>query len=72
MSSFSTTLLIGTAMFLLGMGFASPTASAEGEEVGEAGRRTIELHPGWNMVGWLGPEIPGGQLFQALPAIEEV
>ncbi|MCY3880554.1 MAG: hypothetical protein OXG61_00355 [Chloroflexi bacterium] len=70
MNGLRATLLIGTAVLLLVPGFPSETASAE--EEGEAGGSTIELHPGWNMVGWLGPETPGGQLFQAMPSIEEV
>ena len=69
MNSFRAALLIGTVVLLWGPGFAPATASAEGEEGGVS---AVDLHPGWNLVGWLGPETPGGQLFQALPAIEEL
>lgn len=30
---------------------------------------TTTLYPGWNMVGWVGPETPASELFDALPAL---
>lgn len=33
---------------------------------------TTELHPGWNMVGWLGPEAPVSELFEAVPALQRI
>ena len=33
---------------------------------------TTILHPGWNMAGWLGPETPATDLFEAIPALERV
>ena len=33
---------------------------------------TTELHPGWNMVGWLGPEAPVSELFEAIPALKRI
>ena len=33
---------------------------------------TNTLYPGWNMVGWTGPDTPISDLFQALPDLERV
>ena len=33
---------------------------------------TTDLHPGWNMVGWLGPEAPVSELFEAIPALKRI
>ena len=33
---------------------------------------TTELHPGWNAVGWLGPDAPVSELFDAIPALRHV
>ena len=44
----------------------APAAPSPGESI------TTELHPGWNMVGWLGPEAPILGLFEAIPALARV
>ena len=52
---------------------AAPTpASAESEDAGEPETVTTTLHPGWNMVGWLGPDAPATALFEAIPALRRV
>ncbi len=33
---------------------------------------TTELHPGWNMAGWLGPATPVSELFDAVPALQQI
>ena len=33
---------------------------------------TTTLHPGWNMVGWLGPDAPVSDLFEAIPGLRQV
>ena len=51
--------------FVLGAGWASASEH-------EAGTLTTQLQPGWNMAGWLGPDAPVSELFEALPALERV
>ena len=55
----------------LGAGIASTatTSAAESPAAPGAGAITTELQPGWNMVGWVGPETLPGQLFEELPAL---
>jgi hypothetical protein len=65
-------LAIGAATVLLGTALAPASASAEEGEAEETSVVTTELHPGWNMVGWLGPETPVSELFTDMPAIREV
>ena len=47
-------------------------ASAETGEAADPETVTTILHPGWNMVGWLGPETPAVELFEAIPALQRV
>ncbi len=65
--------LLVAAMLALTVGivFASAPsrASAESEEAPGPGTITTTLHPGWNMVAWLGPEAPATDLFEAIPAL---
>ena len=49
---------------------AVETASAETEAVDAT--VTTTLHPGWNMVGWLGPDEPVDVLYEAIPALRQV
>ena len=51
--------------FVLGAGWASASEH-------EAGTLTTQLQPGWNMAGWLGPDAPVSELFEAVPALERV
>ena len=50
---------------VLGAGWASASEH-------EAGTLTTQLQPGWNMAGWLGPDAPVSELFEAVPALERV
>ena len=47
-------------------------ASAETDESGDDGTITTVLHPGWNMVAWVGPETPASELFDELPALGRI
>ena len=53
-------------------------ASAESGELGESGESgaadtiTTVLHPGWNMVAWVGPEAPVTAIFETIPALRRV
>lgn len=49
---------------------APVTASAESGDAGEPETVTTTLHPGWNMVGWLGPPTPAVKLFEAIPDLQ--
>ena len=60
--------LAGASVAVLGTSFSTLDAAEPppGESI------TTELHPGWNMVGWLGPEAPGVGLFEAIPALKQI
>ena len=64
---------LGAALVVLVVGAAlageSGRASAESDESPDPGTITTVLQPGWNMVGWLGPEAPATDLFEAIPAL---
>ena len=47
----------------------SPTA-ASGADDGET--ITTVLYPGWNLVGWVGPDTQTSDLFEAIPALRQV
>jgi hypothetical protein len=51
----------------------SPVIATE-EPAGDADDATITtvLHPGWNMVGWVGPETPASELFDDLPVLGRI
>lgn len=64
-----TLLLLAWASLLVlvtTIGHAHAAAPSNAESI------TTELHPGWNMVGWLGPETPVSELFDAVPALEQI
>ena len=42
------------------------------QEIADPGSATTLLHPGWNMVAWLGPEVAAADLFDAVPAAGRV
>ena len=67
-------LLAALAALLLVAGLAPAQASASeaADETAEAETITTVLQPGWNMVGWVGPETPVADLFDALPALQRV
>ena len=55
-------------LLALGVGLASTHATASAQAP-PAGTITTQLHPGWNMIGWLGPDTSAGELFDAIPAL---
>ena len=65
-------LLAALAVLLLAAGLAPASPSEAADETAEAETITTILHPGWNMVGWLGPETPVADLFEALPQLQRV
>ncbi len=61
----------------LGAGLASGSGTAAAESPDEATLDvsttiTTELHPGWNLIGWIGPETPVADLFDEIPALGSV
>ena len=62
-----TLLLFGPSMKL-----AKASEPPALEQVGGADAITTTLHPGWNMVGWLGPDTPASEIFDAVPELGEV
>ena len=59
------------AAVVLGVALAAPSAVASEEpaEAPEPTTITTMLHPGWNMVGWVGPETPASDLFDEIPTL---
>ncbi|MYE32328.1 MAG: M1 family metallopeptidase [Chloroflexi bacterium] len=66
----------GSAIALLAvlvvLATAPTRASAQSEDAADSETVTTTLHPGWNMVGWLGPDAPASELFEAIPALQRV
>ena len=67
-------LLAALAALLLAAGLvpAQANASDAPEEPPDGGTITTVLHPGWNLVGWVGPETSTSQLFEVLPQLRRV
>ena len=58
---------------VLALGAASAAAqSPPGPAADDAATITTELHPGWNLVGWIGADTPVADLFEEIPALELV
>ena len=58
-------------------GTATPEAATPEAATPEAGTRepgtvTILLHPGWNAVGWVGPDAPVSELLDAFPRLQRL
>ena len=65
-------LAVALALLLAGGALAAhsqPAAAETGEAAGPAPASTT-LHPGWNMVAWLGPGTEATDLFDAIPELE--
>lgn len=66
-------LIVGLLLALgAGLTSAYAPASAEGEASDAGETVTTVLHPGWNMVGWIGDDAPVTAIFDAVPAAESV
>ena len=68
---FLCTLAVALAAVMLSAALAAPraVASEEPAEASEPATITTVLHPGWNMVGWVGPETLASNLFDEIPAL---
>ena len=71
---FPTACLAILVALALGGGIASApsVAFAQTTAAPDASTITTELQPGWNMVGWVGPETLSGQLFEELPELRRI
>ncbi|MYE31907.1 MAG: hypothetical protein F4X80_04475 [Chloroflexi bacterium] len=49
--------------------YRAQVTSEEHVEAREPTTIMTMLHPGWNMVGWVGPETPASDLFDEIPAL---
>ncbi len=67
-------LFVALAALLLAAGLTPVRANASEDSDGapEAETITTVLHPGWNMVGWVGPKTPVADLFDELPALRRI
>ncbi len=52
----------------LGLGVASTHGSASAQEPA-SDTITTELQPGWNLIGWMGPDTTASDLFDKIPAL---
>ncbi|MYB41562.1 MAG: carboxypeptidase regulatory-like domain-containing protein [Chloroflexi bacterium] len=74
----SRSLLAALALALaIGAGLASGSETAAAESADEStaddsATITTTLHPGWNLIGWVGPETPVADLFGEIPALQRV
>ena len=67
-------LLAALAALVLAAGLAPAQVSATDGSNGatEAGTIITVLHPGWNAIGWVGPDSSTSDLFRAVPALRGV
>ncbi len=61
-------LVVGLVLLALGVGLALTHATASAQAP-PAGTITTRLQPGWNMIGWLGPDTTAAELFDAIPVL---
>ena len=65
--------LLAALAIVLALGAASAAAeSPPGPAADDAATIATELHPGWNLVGWIGPDTPVADLFAEVPALLQV
>ena len=65
-------LLAALAALLLAAGLTPASPSEAADEIAEVETITTVLHPGWNMVGWVGPTAPVWRLFEEIGALRLV
>ena len=59
-------------LLLLGLPHARLDALDDGDTPSKAATVTTFLYPGWNMVGWVGPDTPLADLFDTVPELVQV
>ena len=65
-------LLVALTVLALCAGLGVGRVAATEEPAADDGTITTTLYPGWNMVGWVGPETPASKLFDELPALGRI
>ena len=67
-------LLVTLAVLALcaGLGLGRVEATEEPADDADDGTITTTLYPGWNMVGWVGPETLASELFHELPELGRI
>lgn len=66
-------VLLAAFAFALALGSAVAAAESPPEPADrDAGTITTTLHPGWNLIGWIGPETPVSDLFGEIPTLVQV
>ncbi len=66
-------LLLAAPAMALALGAASAAAQSPPEPpVDGSATITTELQPGWNLIGWFGPDTPVADLFEEIPALQLV
>jgi hypothetical protein len=63
--------VLALAMLSLGVGLAS-THETAAAQTPAANTITTQLRPGWNLVGWMGPDTTPAALFAAIPELQTV
>ncbi len=61
-------LVASVVLLALGAGLASTHATASAQAP-PSGTITTQLQPGWNLIGWLGPDTTAAELFDAIPVL---
>ena len=65
--------LVAVLASVLVLGAASAAAESPPESAAaDSTTITTELQPGWNLVGWIGPDTPVADLFEEIPALLQV
>ena len=64
--------VLAALVFATGLAPTQASASEDSNETAEAETITTVLHPGWDMVGWVGPATPTSELFELLPQLRRV
>ncbi len=55
-----------------GIGGPGALASPDADVSDDAETITTTLYPGWNLVGWVGPDTPVAELFDEIPSLWQV
>ena len=61
-------VVVALLLAALGLGVASTHGSASAQAPA-SDTITTQLQPGWNLIGWMGPDTTAGDLFDKIPAL---
>ena len=63
---------LATLVFCAVLAPAPAAATQESDDTVDDGTITTVLQPGWNMVGWLGGDVPATEIFDQIPNLERI